>query len=212
MNMFIVFEGIDASGKETQAKLLAKALKKKGHKVYMVDFPNYKNPIGKMIKKFLDKKVELDVETRALLYAADRRYELKGITKALDDNKIVIADRYCYSNIAYQGSLGANISWLASLDATLVFPDLVFYLDIPAKESLRRRTRKDRYESKREFLERVRETYTNMATGNMRPFEKYKDYAEWITVDGTLPIDIIHKEILMQVEMRLPRGDDEWSD
>ncbi len=208
--MFIVFEGIDASGKETQAKLLAKALKKMGHAVYMVDFPNYKNPIGKMIRKFLDKKVELDVETRALLYAADRRYELSGIKKALDSNKVVIADRYIYSNIAYQGSLGASVSWLASLDSTLIFPDIVFYLDIPPKITLKRRTKRDRYSTRKEFLDKVRETYVNMATGNLQPFRKYGDYAEWVTLDGTLPIDVIHKDVLEAVKSRMPRGDEEW--
>ncbi len=206
--MFIVFEGIDASGKETQAKLLAKALKKKGHKVEIFDFPNYKNPIGKLIGKFLEKKVELDVETRALLYAADRKFELKGIKRALDEGKIVIADRYCYSNIAYQGSLGANISWLASLDSRLVFPDIVFYIDIPPKEALRRKTKKDRYASKKEFLEKVRETYIDMAHGTLAPFRQYHDYAEWIPVDGTRSIDDIHGYILDEVNKRLPRGED----
>ncbi len=208
--MFVVFEGIDASGKETQAKLLAKALKKKGHKVEIIDFPNYKNPIGKMIGKFLEKKVELDVETRALLYAADRRYEYSRIKSALDNGKVVIADRYCYSNIAYQGSLGANISWLASLDGTLVFPDIVFYLDISPKEALKRKTKKDRYASKKAFLEKVREAYLNMASGTLIPFRKYGDYAEWITLDATRSIDDIHRAVVDEVMKRMPRGEDEW--
>ncbi len=207
--MFVVFEGIDASGKETQAKLLEKALKKKGYKVVYIDFPDYKNPIGKMIRKFLDKKVELDVETRALLYAADRRYRYKDIKKALDEGKIVICDRYCYSNIAYQGSLGAKPSWLASLDATLIFPDVVFLMDIPAKESLKRRTRKDRYASKKAFLEKVREAYLNMANGTIQPFRAYGDYAEWIVLDGRRPIDEIHERIMREIELRLPRGGEE---
>ncbi len=208
--MFIVFEGIDASGKETQVKLLAKALKKMGHEVFLIAFPDYKNPIGKMIRKFLDNKVDLDVETRALLYAADRRYRYRDIKKALDSGKIVIADRYCYSNIAYQGSQGAKPSWLASLDATLVFPDLVFFLDVPVKVALKRKTRRDRYSRYAELLEKVREAYWDMANRTIRPFAEYGDYSEWVVIDGTKSIDDIHSRILEEVKKRLPRGDDEW--
>ena len=207
--MFIVFEGIDASGKETQAKLLKKALKKMGHDSVYFDFPDYSNPIGKMIRKFLDKKIELDVETRALLYAADRRYRVNDIEKALNSGKIVIADRYCYSNIAYQGSLGAKPNWLASLDATLVFPDLVFLMDVPVKTALKRKTKKDRYSKYGELLEKVREAYLDMATGTIKLFEPYGDYSDWVVVDGTRPVDEIHKIVLEEVKKRLP-GDEEW--
>jgi len=72
MKRFIVFEGIDASGKETQAKLLASFFINKGHKVLLTHEPIYDKPIGKIIRSNLEKKISLAPETIAMLYAADR--------------------------------------------------------------------------------------------------------------------------------------------
>ncbi len=206
--MFIVFEGLDSSGKETQAKLLEKALKKKGFKVMHIDFPDYKGPIGKLIKRFLEKKADVDDGTLALLYAADRRHHQKHIEKALEEEKVVIVDRYIYSNIAYQGVFpNISVNWLASIESNVIFPDLVFLVDVPVKETMKRKKKKDRYERNKEMLEKVRESYIEMANGTMAPFRKYGDYSEWIIIDGTKSIEDIHKTILKEVLARIPRKD-----
>ncbi|NYT13495.1 MAG: dTMP kinase, partial [Candidatus Methanofastidiosa archaeon] len=97
MKRFIVFEGIDASGKETQAKLLASFLENNGFEVLLTHEPIYDEPIGKIIKSNLEKKISLASETVAMLYAADRHEHYLKIKNALDQNKIVISDRYKYS-------------------------------------------------------------------------------------------------------------------
>ncbi len=204
--MFICFEGLDSSGKETQAKLLVKALKKKKYKVLHLDFPNYKTPIGKLIKRFLEHKVDIDNGTLALLYAADRKYHQKVIKRALEEGKIVVVDRYIYSNLAYQGAFpNISVNWLASIESDVTFPDLVFMVDIPVKVSLKRKKKKDRYERDKRFLEKVRESYIEMANGTLRPFRRYGDYSEWIMVDGTKEMKTIHEQILQDVLERIPR-------
>jgi len=104
---FIVLEGIDGSGKATQLKLLVSLLKKKGHQVKEVDFPQYYTTLsGKLVGRFLKgefgKIGEVNPYLACLPYAADRFEAKERIKKWLSQGKIVIANRYTGSNMGHQ--------------------------------------------------------------------------------------------------------------
>lgn len=188
----IVFEGIDASGKATQARLLKEKLESLGFKVALFEAPDYSTPVGKLIRKYLKKEIEIPKTCVPLLYAADRAQFAEKVKRLLEDGYIVIYDRYSYSNVAYQ--LDFPPKWLLTLDSLLKNPDLVIFLDIPVEESLKRKREHDRYEEKKEFLERVRQRYLAMLSGEIETGTK------WIRIDGVGSIEEVHGRIWEKIK------------
>ncbi len=196
----IAFEGIDASGKHTQAKLLKKHLEEQGEEALILAFPTSNTKTGKMIYDFLHEKNNLDNYTVALLFAANRSQAQKKIKKALEQDKTVIADRYYYSNYAFMAAKGISINWLKELDRFNKAPEKVFLLDLPAKEAFKRKKdgnkiehdkaeEKDVHERDTEYLEKVRQKYLELASG------KIETKPKWIKMDATKKINEIHKEV-----------------
>lgn len=197
--MFLVLEGIDGSGKETQVKLLADKLKKLGHNVEMLDFPDYETEQGKKIGQFLNHEIELTNEELARLYAEDRKLHMPKLKAWLNEGKIVIADRYAYSNLAYQLANGTDYNYLIGLDKDLIFPEFVFFVDVNVDEVIRRidnQRKKDKYESNRKYLKMVSGIYSRMCEGDIEVFGR----AKWIRIDGNKTIEEVHKEIWKYVE------------
>ena len=191
---FIVLEGIDGAGGETQSKLLLKYLADKGREVEFFSYPNPNSPVGKLIYEFLNKKIELDVPVQFLLYTTDFLLDKKKILSALKDNKVVISDRYFTSTLAYQCTKGYPLEKglkLAKL-LDLPVPDLVIFLDIPAEISLKRKLKEkgklDRHEEDKLYLERVRKTFKKLV--RERLFAK-----EWVIVDATRSIEEVFENI-----------------
>ena len=153
MGKFIVIEGTDCSGKETQSKLLVEKLNNMGHKAIRLTFPNYDTPTGKIVGgPYLGKKeicecwfpegaVNLDPKVASLYYAADRKYNEKDIKKFLEEDYFVICDRYVSSNMAHQGSKIKNdeerfhmYEWIDKLEFWLLGlpkPDKTIFLHVP---------------------------------------------------------------------------------
>ena len=153
MGKFIVIEGTDCSGKETQSKLLVEKLNNMGHKAIRLTFPNYDTPTGKIVGgPYLGKKeicecwfpegaVNLDPKVASLYYAADRKYNEKEINKYLEEDYFVICDRYVSSNMAHQGSKIKNdeerfhmYEWIDKLEFWLLGlpkPDKTIFLHVP---------------------------------------------------------------------------------
>jgi len=111
---------------------------------------------------------------------------------------VVIADRYCYSNFAYQSAKGVPSEWLVEIEKHLIKPDMVFLIDIPVETTLDRVqqsniedfTKKeilDRIGSEKETLEKTRENFLKLAKAN-------KD-ARWFVIDGTKDTSEVHDEI-----------------
>ena len=199
---FIVLEGIDGAGGETQSKLLLKYLADKGMEVEFFSYPNPNSLVGKLIYEFLNKKFELDVQVQFLLYTTDFLLDKEKILSALKDNKVVILDRYFTSTLAYQCTKGFPLEKgleLAKL-LDLPVPDLVIFLDIPAEISLKRKLKEkgklDRHEEDKLYLERVRETFKKLVRGKL--FAK-----EWVIVDATRSIEEVFAEIRTIVEKHL---------
>ena len=116
----IVIEGGDASGKETQAKLLAERLTAAGKNVQLLDFPQYdENQIGGLIRECLDGKrgnfMSIDARIASVLFAADRFESKAKIEAWLDSGAIVILDRYTSANMLHQGAKIADATERACL-------------------------------------------------------------------------------------------------
>ena len=147
---FIVFEGPDRAGKTTQARRLARALRRR-RKVVTVREPGA-TPVGERIRAvLLDRRRTMAPETELLLYMACRAQLVRErILPALRRGRWVICDRFLYSSVAYQGAAGiatSPIHEIGSLAVDGARPDLVFFLDLDPTEAFRRGPRRrDRIE------------------------------------------------------------------
>ncbi|MEI6221128.1 MAG: dTMP kinase [bacterium] len=138
----IVIEGLDGVGKHTQTTLLHQKLHDRGTKTELISFPQYDTPVGKLIAAYLqgeigDKK-DHPPEVAALFFALDR-YQVKWqIEQRIQEDYVVILDRYSPSNLAFQGAKIENnferetfLTWLNHVESNLPKPDLIFYLHLP---------------------------------------------------------------------------------
>ncbi|MCL2172128.1 MAG: dTMP kinase [Nitrososphaerota archaeon] len=140
--IFICIEGLDGSGKSTQAKLLTKKLCKAGYNAVFTAEPS-QGKIGKLVRKCLFEKERLPTTVEALLFAADRIEHVKNtVVPALTEGKIVISDRYVYSSLAYQGSAGLDLTWIETINANAKKPDLSIFIDVAPEIVLERLKRK----------------------------------------------------------------------
>ena len=140
---FIVFEGIEGSGKSTQLRLLAQKLEKLGIAHITTRQPS-DSPIGALMRATTDAKMTLDNETMALLVAADRMQHIREvILPALEAGRWVLCDRFYYSSFACQGidaGAYARVAQYNALAMTLRKPDITFFLETAPAECMRRIT------------------------------------------------------------------------
>jgi dTMP kinase len=190
---FIVFEGIDGSGKSTQAKLLANRLLKTKVSHILKKEPG-DTIIGEKIRKLLSDDSDMSPLTELFLFSAARKELVdKEIIPALENETLVILDRYIYSTIAYQG-YGRNIDFgyihhLNKIATSDLKPDIVFLLDINPEVSSSRIDSKnlDRIESESiEFYAQVRNGYLEIANANPNT---------WMIVDASKQPEQIHNQI-----------------
>jgi len=188
MGKFIVIEGTDCSGKETQSRLIVDKLNEMGKKAVRITFPNYDSPTGKIIGgPYLGKEeicgcwfpegaVNVDPKVACLYYAADRKYNEKDILKYLEDDYYVICDRYISSNMAHQGSkiLDADerflmYQWIDKLEYWLLKlpkPDTTFFLHVPyefAVELKKNRVSLDEHEKSEKHLKNSEIAYVELS-------------------------------------------------
>ena len=190
--MLIAFEGLDQSGKETQARRLAESLRADGRQVETLSFPDYATPIGKEIGAALRGERDFGADVMQLLYIANR-YEKKPIVvEWLARGADVVCDRYVASSVAYGESQGLDASWLVETQRSLPQPDLTIVLDIsPETAVARKRAGRDRYERDLSLLARVRDSYRRQA-----------HQPSWIIVSGEQPVDAIAEQIKQLVTHR----------
>ena len=200
---FIVFEGIDGSGKSTQARLLYDKLKTISNKVYLTSEPS-EGEIGKFIRKILNGEKKTDYFTIAALFVADRLQHLNnednGLYKLYNEGYIIICDRYYFSNFAYN-SIHVSLNWL--IDANnicreILKPDLNIFIDVDAEESMRRlKKNRNGYElfEKKEILNTVRNNY-------FKTFEKLKETEHISIINGKQTVDKIETEVWNVIEQK----------
>ncbi len=162
---FIVFEGIDGSGKSTQARMLYDYMSRH-EKTVMTREPTNGN-IGKLLRSCLEKKEKVSDQTIQLLFTADRSEHVDYIrTEMLTAS--VISDRYALSTIAYGKAAGLDEKWLIWLNSRFITPTTTLIIDVEAAEAMKRiaeraagKTTRELFE-KEEFLTSVRKAYLSL--------------------------------------------------
>jgi len=220
MALHIVVEGIDGSGKGTQAKRLSERFQQTGKSCELLSFPRYDDTrFGAAIGDFLNgrfgKLNEVHPQLAALLYAGDRFESCDVLQRSLDENDVLVCDRYVPSNIAHQTSKldgeerSELVAWIENLEYEiyqLPKPDIVILLDLPVRQAQQLIAKKDpRSYTEREadlqeadagYLEGVRSMYLEVAASNVN----------WCLVscldgDRLRSIDEIHDEIWRQAQI-----------
>jgi len=191
--LLIAFEGLDQSGKQTQAELLRDRLTAAGRTVHLLSFPDYGTVIGAEIGRALRGERDYTADVMQLLYVANR-YEWKGeIGRAREAGTIVLCDRYLASSIAYGEAQGLDGAWLREIQTYLPQPDITFLLDIAPEVSARRKTvDRDRYERDLSLLSRVRDSYLRQAS-----------QPGWVRLDASRDKAAIADDVFAGVRNRL---------
>ncbi|HUR20378.1 MAG TPA: dTMP kinase, partial [Vicinamibacterales bacterium] len=157
--MLIAFEGLDQSGKETQARHLGARIEQDGYRVHPLSFPDYGTPIGHEIRKALDGEREFGPDVMQLLYVANRGEFRPQLDMWLAAGEVVVCDRYRASSIAYGEAQGLEPAWLSEIQRYLPPATLTVLLDIAPETAVQRKaTGRDRYERDLSLLARVRES------------------------------------------------------
>ncbi|MFX1258273.1 MAG: dTMP kinase [Promethearchaeota archaeon] len=164
-SFFCVIDGIDGCGSTTHSRLLAGFLKNMGYRIYLTQEPS-NSEIGAILRKFLKNK-DIPPSTDALLFAADRDLHYRNeIRRKLNENYIVISDRYIESSIVYQSvqSDEFSVEWVKQINKFAGKADLTIILDIDPRISLSRKSDKnlEKFEDI-SFLDKVRNLYLNRA-------------------------------------------------
>ena len=156
---FIVIEGLDGSGKTTQAKLIAARLSRSHNAIYTAEPSQGK--IGTYIREaclYGENRLLNTVE--ALLFAADRIEHVEHeIKPALAKGRLVLSDRYVYSSLAYQGSAGLSTAWISEINKHALKPDFAIFIDVLPEDVLQRLRRRRSVMENLETQRKVREIY-----------------------------------------------------
>jgi dTMP kinase len=208
--IFITLEGVEGSGKSTQAARLGDALRREHRSVTVTHEPGGTRA-GEAIRSiFLDPAVSLDVAAELLLVLADRAQHVREeLRPRLAAGEIVISDRYSDSTIAYQGyARGFDLKLLGELNglaSDALLPDVTLLLDLPIETGLERTRARvrgatrgpDRFEGEAlEFHRRVREGF--LAIARAEPDRV-------VVIDATRPLKIVHQDVLNVVLALLKR-------
>jgi len=184
--MIISIDGIDGTGKGTQAKILEEYLTGKQYTVQLISFPMYNSFFGKMISDYLNGNFgslySIDPKLASLLYAQDRQYYFKNLS--IPNDAIIIFDRYVNSNIAHHSSKisekdrQAFIDWILELEYqinNIPKPDISFILDLEVENSMQNVARKkkreytdsthDMHESNADYLIETRKVFLSLVNG-----------------------------------------------
>ncbi len=204
--LFLSFEGGEGSGKSLQAKVLSAALQKRGRHVVLTREPGG-TAAGERIREIVlhAQEIALSPEAQVLLYSTARAQNVREVIRpAIEAGKIVIADRFFDSTMAYQGyGHGVSLEQIRSVTALAcgeMVPDRTFLLEIPVDIGLgrsgwRAQSKWDRFEVlDPAFHERVREGYLRLAAAEPR---------RWAVIDAARDEEAISKDVWREVDALL---------
>jgi dTMP kinase len=197
---FVVFEGLDGSGKTTQMARLQKRLSGIGIDAVTTCEPT-NGPVGTLIRQMLTGQIVTDPRTLAALFAADRTDHLvtpdTGVAALVKKGRTVLCDRYYFSSYAYHARDMA-LEWVVTLNAVnaqIMRPDLTLFIDVAPKTCLERiragRKHLDLFE-KIDILTQVRDNY-------FAAFERLKDHETVVVVDGNVSEEEVEQAIWCHV-------------
>jgi dTMP kinase len=192
--MLIAFEGLDQSGKQTQAERLRDRLKQEGRKSRLVSFPDYGTSIGEEIARALQGEREYGPDVMQLLYVANRYERKPDLQRWLEGGLILVCDRYTASSVAYGEAFGLDPAWLTEIQKFLPPAALTILLDIaPETAAGRKSVDRDRYERDLALLGRVRESYQRQVSAG----------GNWAVIDAEQSKDAIADAVFSIVTSRL---------
>lgn len=181
--MFIVFEGIDGSGKSSAIARLKDYLEASGKKVKVTAEPT-EGAMGKLVATTDD----LSPEAEALLFTADRAMHTESVKRWISEGYTVICDRYFGSTLAYQSAAGMDMGWLKAINSKVTIrPDITILMDIDPEVSLKRvsaRGEMSRFE-KLDYLRKVRQAYLSIA-----------DEFDFIRINADRDRDTVAEEVI----------------
>ncbi|KAF2237288.1 thymidylate kinase [Viridothelium virens] len=192
--LFVVFEGLDRSGKSTQSARLVRNLKDQGHQVRHISFPDRTTPIGQMINSYLKGQSQQEDHVIHLLFSANRWEAAESISHDIASGTTIVCDRYYYSGCVYSAAKenpSLSLEWARRPEEGLPRPDVCLFLDIsPEKAAERGGFGHERYEQS-EMQKRVRELFLRLRSS--------PDENDFVTVDAGQPADVVEKEVLQIV-------------
>ena len=191
--LLIAFEGLDQSGKQTQAERVRDHVISMGRECRLLSFPDYTTAIGSEIARALHGEREYAADVMQLMYVANRYERRADMIRWLADGVVVVCDRYMASSVAYGEAQGLDPVWLTEMQRFLPAADLTILLDIVPETAVQRKAAgRDRYERDLALLSRVRESYTRQAA-----------QSGWLRLEGQRPRDAVAADVLSAVSTRL---------
>lgn len=221
---FFVIEGTDGSGKGTQCEVLTQRLKDEGYDVASFDFPQYGLPSSYFVREYLNGNYgtteEVGPYTGSLFYALDRYQAAAEIRAALEQGKVVIANRFTGSNMAHQGTKFTHAEerrgyfiWLDNLEFQMLGiprPDRSFVLRVPAEtaqslvDQKAQRTytdkKRDLHEADLHHLQRAVDVYDDLCQLFPRDFQRI----DCVRGDKLLSIEAVHELLWNTIQPLLP--------
>jgi dTMP kinase len=189
----IAFEGLDQSGKQTQAELLRDFLRGQGRKARLVSFPDYGTSIGEEIARALSNERDYGPDVMQLLYIANRYEKKPDLQRWLDGGLMLVSDRYTASSVAYGEAFGLDPMWLTDMQKFLPPASLTILLDIAPDTAVKRKSvDRDRYERDLAMQARVRDSYQRQA-----------QLQGWVVLDGERSKEAIAADVVSAVTSRL---------
>ena len=208
--MFVSIEGIDGCGKTTQIKLLAEYLSQLGVEFTIVREPGGTRAGEEIRQILLHKDFLLCAESELLLFLAARAQIVREVVRpALESGRLVIADRFMDSSVAYQGvgrNLGQKVvKFMNSFVVGNTVPDITLYIDVPADVAMsrmRKEKKNDKIEVESlEFFERVRKGYERLMVENSKRF---------VLIDGRQAEEQVHEDIRKSLSVLIEKRKPNW--
>jgi dTMP kinase len=191
--VLIAFEGLDQSGKQTQAESLRDYLTSNGRVCQLLSFPDYTTAIGAEIYRALHGERDYPPDVLQLLYVANRGEVRARIDEWVAAGVVVICDRYRASSVAYGEAHGLDPAWLEDIQRFLRAADLTILLDIAPETAVGRKVAaRDRFERDLDLLRRVRASYHRQAAS-----------AGWVRLAGDRTKGEVAADVIQSVESRL---------
>jgi dTMP kinase len=194
--LIIAFEGLDQSGKQTQAERVREHVTARGRECRLLSFPDYDTAIGTEISKALHGERDYDPDVMQLMYVANRYERRRDIARWMAEGVVLVCDRYLASSIAYGEAQGLDPAWLRDIQRFLPRPGLTILLDIAPETAVHRKAaNRDRYERDLALLSRVRDSYRRQAAEG-----------GWLRLDGERPREAVSADVTRAVESQLARA------